>query len=48
VRTEGEFDSALNKALADKSGPSLIHVRLSRDDHSIALERLTERLSKHV
>lgn len=48
VRTEGEFDAALKKALADKSGPSLIHVRLSRDDHSIALERLTERLSQRV
>jgi indolepyruvate decarboxylase len=48
VRTEGEFDAALKKSLADTSGPSLIHVRLSRDDHSIALERLTERLSQRV
>ncbi|MEX2114059.1 MAG: thiamine pyrophosphate-dependent enzyme [Pirellulales bacterium] len=48
VRTEGEFDAALNHALADTSGPSLIHVHLTRDDHSIALGRLTERLSKHV
>jgi indolepyruvate decarboxylase len=48
VRTEGEFDAALKKSLADKSGPSVIHVHLPRDDHSIALERLTERLSKRV
>ena len=48
VRTEGEFDQALTKALASASGPSIIHVRLSRDDHSPALARLTERLSKRV
>ena len=48
VRTEGQFDAALNKALADTSGPSLIHVHLDRDDHSTSLERLTERLSKRV
>jgi indolepyruvate decarboxylase len=48
VRTEGEFDAALARAWADTSGPSLIHVRLPRDDHSTALARLTERLSKRV
>ncbi|MGD9723858.1 MAG: alpha-keto acid decarboxylase family protein [Pirellulales bacterium] len=48
VRTEGDFDAALTKALADTSGPSLIHVHLDRDDHSTSLERLTERLSKRV
>ncbi len=48
VRTEGEFDAALSSAWADTSGPSVIHVRLERDDHSTALERLTERLSKRV
>ena len=48
VRTEGDFDQALRKALADSSGPSLMQVRLAHDDHSTALERLTERLSKHV
>jgi TPP-dependent 2-oxoacid decarboxylase len=48
IRTEGDFDQALRKALADSSGPSLLHVRLAQDDHSTALERLTERLSKHV
>jgi indolepyruvate decarboxylase len=44
----GEFDSALRQALADTSGPSLIHVHLDRNDHSTALKRLTERLSKRV
>lgn len=48
VRTEGEFDAALRRALADTTGPSLLHVHLDRDDHSIALARLTERLSKRV
>lgn len=48
VKTEGEFDTALRSAWADTSGPSLIHVVLDRNDHSRSLERLTERLSKHV
>jgi indolepyruvate decarboxylase len=48
VRTEGEFDAALEKALADTSGMSLIHAHLPQDDHSRALSRLAERLSKKV
>jgi indolepyruvate decarboxylase len=48
VRTEGEFDDALRKALADTKNLSLIQVMLDKADHSTALERLTERLSKHV
>jgi indolepyruvate decarboxylase len=48
VHTEGEFDAALEKALADTSGMSLIHAHLARDDHSRALSRLAERLSKKV
>jgi indolepyruvate decarboxylase len=48
VRTEGEFDSALKRAWADTKGLSLIQVHLDPADHSTALERLTERLSKHV
>ncbi|MDA1056100.1 MAG: thiamine pyrophosphate-dependent enzyme [Planctomycetota bacterium] len=48
VKTEGEFDAALRSAWADTSGPSLIHVVLDRNDHSRSLERLTEKLSKHV
>mgnify|MGYP002682697906 CR=1 FL=1 len=48
VRTEGEFDEALRQAWADTSGLSLIQVHLDRLDHSMALERLTEKLSKRV
>jgi indolepyruvate decarboxylase len=48
VRTEGEFDAALVKALADTKGLSLIQVMLDKSDHSTSLERLTEKLSKHV
>jgi indolepyruvate decarboxylase len=48
VRSEGQFDAALRKALADTSGPSIVHLHLDRDDHSTALARLTENLSKRV
>jgi indolepyruvate decarboxylase len=48
VRTEGEFDAALNAAWQDKSGPSLIHVHIGLKDHSTALNRLAEKLSKRV
>jgi indolepyruvate decarboxylase len=48
ARTEGEFDRALRQALADRSGFSLIHVHLGRDDASQALERLAQRLSARV
>ncbi len=48
VRTEGEFDAALRAALADRTGMSLIQAHLGLDDHSSALGRLAERLSKHV
>jgi indolepyruvate decarboxylase len=48
VRTEAEFDEALKKAWDDRSGLSLIHVHLSRDDRSKALDRLAERLKHRV
>jgi indolepyruvate decarboxylase len=48
VRTEGEFDAALRAAWADSKNLSLIQVHLDRGDHSTALGRLTERLSKRV
>jgi indolepyruvate decarboxylase len=48
VRTEGEFDTALKRAWADHQGLSLIQVHIGRDDHSTALARLTEKLSKRV
>jgi indolepyruvate decarboxylase len=48
VRTEGELDDALAAAQADRSGFSLIHVKLDRDDLSPTLRRLTELLAKRV
>lgn len=48
VRTEGEFDDALRRAWADTKNLSLINVHLDQADHSIALKRLTEKLSKRV
>jgi indolepyruvate decarboxylase len=48
VRTEGEFDAALNKAWNDKTGMSIIHAHIPLKDASDALKRLTERLSKRV
>lgn len=48
VRTEGEFDAALTKAWADKSGFSLIQVHINKNDSSIALVRLAERLAHRV
>ena len=48
VRTEGEFDVALNSAWQDRTGPSLIQVHIRADDHSRGLMRLAERLSSRV
>ena len=48
VRTEGEFDAALNKAWGDASGPSIIQVHLDPQDCSRALRRIAERMSKTV
>jgi indolepyruvate decarboxylase len=48
VWTEGQFDAALKSALADRSGPSLIQAHLKEGDHSHALARLTEKLSKRI
>jgi len=48
VRTEGEFDEAIAKAWADTSGMSLIQVHLDKSDRSRALDRLAQKLSKHV
>jgi indolepyruvate decarboxylase len=48
VRTEGEFDQALRRALADRSGFSLLHVHLDPQQGSPALERLTKRLRANV
>jgi indolepyruvate decarboxylase len=48
VRTEADFDKALRAALADTSGMSLIQAHIGLDDHSSALLRLADRLSKRV
>ncbi len=48
VRTEGEFDRALQAALADTTGMSLIQVRLAPDDASPTLQRLAAKLGVHI
>jgi indolepyruvate decarboxylase len=48
VRTEGEFEAALTKAWADRSGMSLIHAHTPRMEASGALSRLAARLSERV
>jgi indolepyruvate decarboxylase len=48
VRTEGEFEAALTKAWADRSGMSLIHAHTPRMEASGALERLAARLKERV
>lgn len=48
VRTEAEFDAALNKAWQDKSGYSLIQVHISDVDSSEPLKRLAERLGQRI
>jgi len=48
VRTEGEFDAALSKAWNQTEGLHLIQAHLPLDDHSKALNRLAEKLSKRV
>ncbi|MCO6457060.1 MAG: alpha-keto acid decarboxylase family protein [Pirellulaceae bacterium] len=48
VWTEGEFDQALNDAWVNQHSLSLIHVHLDRDDASMTLRRLAERLGQRV
>ena len=48
VRTEGELDEALGRALANTGSFSLLNVHLDPWDRSPALERLAGRLSKMV
>jgi indolepyruvate decarboxylase len=48
VRTEGDFDQALNAAWEDRGGPSVIRVMLSQTDSSQALSKLAQRMSKTV
>ena len=48
VRTEGEFEAALDAAWEDRSQTHLLHVRLGRSDASETLLRLGERLGARV
>jgi indolepyruvate decarboxylase len=48
VRTEGDFDHALQAALADRSALSLIQVHLDPADRSPTLERMAEKLRPRV
>ncbi len=48
VATEGEFDEALRKAWAADTELSLIQVHLSREDASLPLRRLAERLGERI
>lgn len=48
VNTETELDAALEKAAAHTESYSLLNVRLDPMDHSAALGRLAERLSKRI
>jgi len=48
VRNEAELVHAVDQAWADTSGFSLIHIHINRDDYSVTLGRLVERLSQRV
>ena len=48
VRTEGDFDAALTKALADESGMSLIRVHIGVDDRSVTLDRIGRGLAQRM
>lgn len=48
VRTEADFDEALNAAWTDHSGPSLLHVRIDPADCSRALSRMAAMMSQTV
>ena len=48
VRTEGEFDAAITRALADTTGMSIIRVHIGVDDRSITLDRLATGLAPRI
>jgi indolepyruvate decarboxylase len=48
VRTEGEFDAAITRALADTTGMNIIRVHIGLDDRSTTLDRLAASLSKKI
>jgi indolepyruvate decarboxylase len=48
IRTEGDFDQALNAAWQDRSGPSILQALLEPNDASRALANMAARMSKTV
>jgi len=48
ARTEQELNDALNAATAHPETLCLIEVLLEQNDHSPALQRLTQRLAKRI
>jgi indolepyruvate decarboxylase len=48
VRTEAEFDAALNAAWQDRTGPSILQVLIDQQDCSQALANMAQRMSKTV
>ena len=48
IRTEGEFDKALNFAWQEREAPSILQVVIDPKDCSRSLSRLAERMSKTV
>jgi indolepyruvate decarboxylase len=48
VRTEGEFDTAISRALADTKGMHIIRVHIGLEDRSTTLDRLAAGLAKKV
>jgi len=48
IRTESEFDQALNAAWADRTGPSILRVILDPNDCSRALSNMASRMSQTV
>jgi indolepyruvate decarboxylase len=48
VRTEGEFDRALSRSLADTTAMSLIRVHIGLDDHSVTLDRIGKGLARKM
>jgi len=48
VRTEGEFDAAIGRALADTTGMSIIRVHIGIDDRSTTLDRLAAGMARKI
>jgi len=48
VRTEGEFDAAIARALADTSGMNIIRVHIGAEDRSQTLDRLAAGMARRV